>query len=79
MSMTFTRSGLDFADKVIDPAFNDFVKEVVPTYRSGRFSQAGGDPAEGDEEVGDNLSRYHIIVMISTLPTFASLLDMKGP
>ena len=28
----YQKVGLDFADKVIDPAFNDFVKEVVPTY-----------------------------------------------
>ncbi len=27
----YQKVGLDFADKVIDPAFNDFVKEVVPT------------------------------------------------
>ena len=24
--------GLDFANKVIDPAFNDFIKEVIPQY-----------------------------------------------
>src|SRR6266705_6478244 len=28
----YQKVGLDFAEKVIDPAFNDFVKEVVPTY-----------------------------------------------
>src|SRR5512139_3658796 len=28
----YQKVGLDFANKVIDPAFNDFVKEVVPTY-----------------------------------------------
>ncbi|MCX5733547.1 MAG: SPFH domain-containing protein [candidate division NC10 bacterium] len=28
----YQKVGLDFADKVIDPAFNDFVKEVVPPY-----------------------------------------------
>ena len=60
----YQKVGLDFADKVIDPAFNDFVKEVVPTYPSGRFSQKGGDPATGREmaKLGDNLARYHIIV-----------------
>jgi hypothetical protein len=31
----YQKVGLDFADKVIDPAFNDFVKEVVPTYPIG--------------------------------------------
>jgi hypothetical protein len=29
--------GLDFAAKVIDPAFNDFVKEVFPTYQIGEI------------------------------------------
>jgi len=28
----YQKVGLDFANKVIDPAFNDFVKEVVPIY-----------------------------------------------
>ncbi len=59
----YQKVGLDFADKVIDPAFNDFVKEVVPTY-------AIGDILPKREEIrkramtklGDNLSRYHIVV-----------------
>jgi regulator of protease activity HflC (stomatin/prohibitin superfamily) len=59
----YQKVGLDFADKVIDPAFNDFVKEVVPTY-------AIGDILPKREEIrkramtklGENLSRYHIIV-----------------
>jgi len=29
----YQKVGLDFANKVIDPAFNDFVKEVVPIYQ----------------------------------------------
>ena len=33
----YQKVGLDFADKVIDPAFNDFVKEVVPTYPIGEI------------------------------------------
>src|SRR4030065_578750 len=28
----YQKVGLDFADKVIDPAFHDFVKVVVPTH-----------------------------------------------
>ena len=33
----YQKVGLDFANKVIDPAFNDFVKEVVPTYPIGEI------------------------------------------
>ena len=41
----YQKVGLDFADKVIDPAFNDFVKEVVPTRsHRGDPAQTGGDP-----------------------------------
>jgi hypothetical protein len=29
--------GLDFADNVIDPALNDVVKEIVPTYPIGEI------------------------------------------
>ena len=49
----YQKVGLDFADKVIDPAFNDFVKEVVPTYPIGEIlTQKGGDPEAGDEKIG---------------------------
>ena len=37
----YQKVGLDFADKVIDPAFNDFVKEVVPTYPIGEILPRG--------------------------------------
>jgi len=41
----YQKVGLDFADKVIDPAFNDFIKEVVPTYAIGKIlPKKGGDP-----------------------------------
>jgi regulator of protease activity HflC (stomatin/prohibitin superfamily) len=59
----YQKVGLDFANKVIDPAFNDFVKEVVPIYpiteilpkREEIRKRAMG-------KLGENLSRYHIIV-----------------
>ncbi|MBP1695190.1 MAG: rane protease subunit, stomatin/prohibitin [Deltaproteobacteria bacterium] len=59
----YQKVGLDFADKVIDPAFNDFVKEVVPNYpiteilpkREEIRKRAMG-------KLGDNLARYHVIV-----------------
>jgi len=55
--------GLDFAPKVIDPAFNDFVKEVVPTYPIGDILPKREEIRQrAMKKLGDNLSRYHIIV-----------------
>ena len=59
----YQKVGLDFADKVIDPAFNDFVKEVVPTYPIGEILPKREEIRQrAMEKLGDNLSRYHIIV-----------------
>ena len=59
----YQKVGLDFADKVIDPAFNDFVKEVVPTYPIGEILPKREEIRKrAMGKLGDNLSRYHIIV-----------------
>jgi prohibitin 1 len=59
----YQKVGLDFADKVIDPAFNDFVKEVVPTYPIGEILPKREEIRKrAMEKLGDNLERYHIIV-----------------
>jgi regulator of protease activity HflC (stomatin/prohibitin superfamily) len=59
----YQKVGLDFADKVIDPAFNDFVKEVVPTYPIGEILPKREEIRKrAMEKLGENLSRYHIIV-----------------
>ena len=59
----YQKVGLDFADKVIDPAFNDFVKEVVPTYPIGEILPKREEIRQrAMGKLGDNLSRYHIIV-----------------
>jgi regulator of protease activity HflC (stomatin/prohibitin superfamily) len=59
----YQKVGLDFADKVIDPAFNDFVKEVVPTYPIGDILPKREEIRKrAMAKLGDNLSRYHIIV-----------------
>jgi regulator of protease activity HflC (stomatin/prohibitin superfamily) len=59
----YQKVGLDFADKVIDPAFNDFVKEVVPTYPIGEILPKREDIRQtAMHKLGNNLSRYHIIV-----------------
>jgi regulator of protease activity HflC (stomatin/prohibitin superfamily) len=47
----------------IDPAFNDFVKEVVPTYPIGEILPKREEIRQrAMKKLGDNLSRYHIIV-----------------
>src|SRR5512147_2552907 len=59
----YQKVGLDFAEKVIDPAFNDFVKEVVPTYPIGEILPKREEIRQtAMTKLGDNLSRYHIIV-----------------
>jgi regulator of protease activity HflC (stomatin/prohibitin superfamily) len=59
----YQKVGLDFAPKVIDPAFNDFVKEVVPTYPIGEILPKREEIRQtAMKKLGNNLSRYHIIV-----------------
>jgi regulator of protease activity HflC (stomatin/prohibitin superfamily) len=59
----YQKVGLDFADKVIDPAFNDFVKEVVPTYPIGEILPKREEiRKKAMGKLGENLARYHIIV-----------------
>ncbi len=59
----YQKVGLDFADKVIDPAFNDFVKEVVPTYPIGEILPKREEiRKKAMNKLGENLARYHIIV-----------------
>ncbi len=60
--------GTDFASKIIDPAFSDYIKQVVPAY-SADSSAANFILNKRDEirqltkqQLGDNLARYHIIV-----------------
>jgi regulator of protease activity HflC (stomatin/prohibitin superfamily) len=59
----YQRVGLDFANKVIDPAFNDFVKEVVPQYVITEILPKRDEIRKrATEKLGQNLERYHIIV-----------------
>jgi regulator of protease activity HflC (stomatin/prohibitin superfamily) len=59
----YQKVGLDFANKVIDPAFNDFVKEVVPIYQITEILPKREDIRKrAMTKLGDNLARYHIIV-----------------
>ncbi len=59
----YQKVGLDFAEKVIDPAFNDFVKEVVPIYTITEILPKREEIRKrAMMKLGDNLTRYHIIV-----------------
>ncbi len=59
----YQKVGLDFADKVIDPAFNDFVKEVVPNYPITEILPKREEIRKrAMAKLGDNLARYHVIV-----------------
>jgi regulator of protease activity HflC (stomatin/prohibitin superfamily) len=55
--------GLDFAEKVIDPAFNDFIKEVVPRYPvTDILIKRDEIRVRAREMLGANLQRYGIVV-----------------
>ena len=59
----YQKVGLDFANKVIDPAFNDFVKEVVPIYPITEILPKREEIRKSAmTKLGENLTRYHIIV-----------------
>jgi len=59
----YQKVGLDFADKVIDPAFNDFVKEVIPFYQITEVLPKREEIRKrAMTKLGENLTRYHIIV-----------------
>jgi len=59
----YQKVGFDFANKVIDPAFNDFVKEVVPNYPITEILPKREEIRKrAMTKLGDNLARYHIII-----------------
>jgi len=80
----YQKVGLDFAEKVIDPAFNDFVKEVVPVYPITEILPKREEiRKKAMAKLGDNLSRYHIIVddiyfsNISFSPEYVKAIEAK--
>jgi regulator of protease activity HflC (stomatin/prohibitin superfamily) len=80
----YQKVGLDFAQKVIDPAFNDFVKEVVPVYPiTDILPKREEIRQKAMAKLGDNLSRYHIIVddiyfsNISFSPEYVKAIEAK--
>ena len=59
----FPRVGTDFASKVIDPAFNDYIKAVVPTYTVDSILGARDEIRQkAKDALAGNLAQYHIIV-----------------
>jgi prohibitin 2 len=55
--------GLEFAANIIDPAFSDFIKEVVPQYKvTDILIKRDEIRTLARQKLGDNLSRYGIIV-----------------
>jgi regulator of protease activity HflC (stomatin/prohibitin superfamily) len=55
--------GLDFDDKVIDPAFADFIKEIVPQYAvTDILAKRDEIRQRTKESLGRNLERYGIVV-----------------
>ena len=59
----YQRVGTDFASKVIDPAFNDFIKTVVPEYKVDAILGARDEiRAKAKEALAANLAQYHIVV-----------------
>ena len=59
----YQRVGTDFASKVIDPAFNDFIKTVVPAYKVDAILGARDEiRSKAKEALAANLAQYHIVV-----------------
>ena len=59
----YQRVGTDFASKVIDPAFNDFIKTVVPEYKVDAILGARDEiRSKAKDALAANLAQYHIIV-----------------
>ena len=80
----YQRVGTDFASKVIDPAFNDFIKTVVPTYTVDSILGARDEiRSKAKAALAENLSQYHIIVddiyiaNISFSPEFQAAIEAK--
>jgi regulator of protease activity HflC (stomatin/prohibitin superfamily) len=59
----FQRVGTDFAGKIIDPAFNDFIKTVVPDYSvNDILAKRDEIRSLAKTQLAANLAQYHIIV-----------------
>ena len=61
--VVYRQVGLDFANKVIDPALNDFIKEAMPQYAITEILPRREEIRQkAKDAMNANLARYHIIV-----------------
>ena len=59
----YQRVGTDFASKVLDPAFSDFIKTVVPQYAIGEILGKRDEiRAKAKAALQENLAQYHVVV-----------------
>ena len=59
----YQRVGTDFASKIIDPAFNDFIKTVVPDYSvNDILAKRDEIRSFAKQQLAANLTQYHIVV-----------------
>jgi regulator of protease activity HflC (stomatin/prohibitin superfamily) len=71
--------GLEFATNIIDPAFSDFIKEVVPQYKVTDILIKRDEIRNlARQKLGDNLQRYGIIVDDIYLSDIAFSTDYQG-
>jgi len=80
----FQRVGLDFASKVIDPAFSDYIKEVVPKFPVTEILQRRDEIRQQTKErLAANLGQYGIIVLdvyisdIAFSPEYQAAIEQK--
>lgn len=59
----YQRVGDEFAEKILDPAFNDYIKSVVPDYGIGTILAKRDEiRTRAKNDLQANLSQYHIII-----------------
>jgi regulator of protease activity HflC (stomatin/prohibitin superfamily) len=59
----YQRVGDEFAEKILDPAFNDFIKSVVPEYSiTTILGKRDEIRSRAKHDLQANLSQYHIVV-----------------
>lgn len=59
----YQRVGDDFAAKILDPAFNDYIKTVVPDYKITEILAKRDEiRARAKDDLQKNLAQYHIVI-----------------
>lgn len=62
-SVLYRTVGEDFANRIIDPAFKDIIKEIVPTYSITEILPKRDEIRQKTIDLlNANLARYHIII-----------------